>query len=334
MKKTIKKNEVISLIDNLSKKILPLKSVEEVESLVIELAPDVDTIEVNNLDSNHSSEFSISFTIPRIYTGKHSNSEYKKIIGDSFTFFISGDTVALTIWKGLNEFTIEAYAWFKYYTTYNEIEENTINIKENIIQIPLEYRKDEINKLISDIEGLSLEVMSSIIKDAKVGEASFEQKLIDEVRKQFIEFTIKNIEFTEIIPRTIDEAWILFKEQNPIAEIAYSLGYEKSKVIPNYYEWEKTNNKLNDLVKQHKNILENDYQADFKNLDLKTAKNLAYLYLLSELKKGYEENGAEKIHILLDRIDSLLNDSIKLKLYEKYYKKGFKMLEMLQDASI
>lgn len=235
MRDTIGKREVTNLVNRFSKEILPLKSVEEVEFLIKKLVPDAEELQSFIKDSNYPSEFGIWFMIPREYTGKHSKSEYKNSdAGNDFNFLVSTRCVTIDITRYRNEISIKVYVWFRYSTSWHEIHDAELKIKDETFKIPLKYKKDEVDKLISDIRGLSSGTMSTLISDSKVGEASCEYKLIDEVQRRFLEFTINTIESTGKVPYTWENAWDSFNRENSITEIAYSLGYDKSKVKPNY----------------------------------------------------------------------------------------------------
>lgn len=330
MRETIGKREVTNLLNKFSKEILPLKSIEEVQSLIEKLVPDAEEIQSCVEDSNYPSEFSVWFIIPRDYTGKHSKAEYKNSgVGDDFESLASTGSITIDISRDRNEFCIKAYAWFEYFTPWHEINGADLEIKEETFKIPLEYRKDDMDKLLSDIIGLSSGTMCTIISDLKVGEASCEYKLIDEVQKRFAEFTINTIESTEEVPDTWESAWNNFNRENSIVEIAYSLGYDESKVKPNYKQWKEADEKLHDLRYKLKDVLINREVA-FEKLSMETLKELTYAYALKEIQRNCDLDNKKIINkIISETIPKILDSGFDLEFYQEYSVKGFDVLRNL-----
>lgn len=326
-RQSIGKREVTSLINKFAKELLPLKSINEVKDLVEKLVPDAKEIESSLLDSRYSNEFSVWFIIPREYTGKHTLSEYKKAVDDFNSLLSSGESISIDISREDGEYYIKAYSFFKYDTPWGDENYGDLEIKNEVIKIPLDNRKSEIDNLIKDIVGLSSGTISKLISEENIGEASSLYVLIDEVQKRFVEFTSNYIESTSIIPIDWSDAWYKFKRDNSISEIAYSLGLDDSKVKPNYKEWLDANNKLLELKQELSDLLNLD-NVNLDTLDTDSKVKLTHAYSLSVLKNKCDKDEKEYINkISLETIPKVLNGEFEKDFYDEYSKCGLEILK-------
>ena len=328
-RKSITKREITNLIKKFTKELLPLKSIDEVVSLVEKLVPDAEEINSELFDERYSNEFSVWFIIPRNYTGAHNLSEYKKAVDDFAGLLSSGESITIDISREEGVYSIKAYAFFKYNTPWDSENYGDLEIKNEVINIPLDNRKAEIDNLIKDIVGLSSGTISNLISKEKIGEASSLYILIDEVQKRFVEFTSNYIQSTSVVPIDWSDAWYKFKKENSISEIAYSLGLDDSKVKPNYKEWLDANNKLLELKQELSSLLNLD-DINFNDLDTDSKIKLAHAYSLSVLKKKCDRDEKEYIDkISLETIPKVLVGEYTDDFYDKYSKSGLEILKSM-----
>lgn len=324
IKDTIGKREVTNLSKKISSKLLGLKTISEVKSLIEDLVPDVQELMGEKYENDLDDEFVVDFIIPRNYVGKHTKSEFTEAEEDCMRF-ISFGSVNFSVYKKRDCFEVYANAWFEYETEWGEISGKDLPIKYELVSIPLDFRNDEIEKIKTDIRLLSSGTISKLISDENVGSASSLYLLIDEVQKRLYNSTLKYIESTNDIPKNWINAWNIFKRENSIKEIAYELGIDKSKVEPNYEIYIDCENKIKSIQEELKDILNND--VDFSILQKEYLRKLSYVYALKVLMKHCSNNKEEYIKkILKETIPQILEDKYDEEFYKKHAKDGFDVL--------
>lgn len=325
MKNTINKREVTSLLNKISDKLISLKTSSEVENLIKQLIPDAIDLGIENFDENREYEFVVDFTIPRIYTGKHSKNEFLKAEED-FKDLVSLETVNFNIYKKRDKFEIYINVWFTYKTEWGEIEGGDLQLKSEILEIPLEARKTEIEKLKKDILGLSSGTMGVLIAEDNIGTASGMYLLIDKIQKKFFEYTVNYIESEKVVPYDWKDAWRNFKRNNSIKDTAYSLGIDKSKIEPNYEVYEKCDSEILDIKNKLNDVL--DDNIDFSKLSRDSLKELCKVYALSVVMKHCRTNKKESIDkVIKETIPNILNDKYEEDFYLKHAKDGLNILK-------
>lgn len=323
--KTIGKREVNNLFKKIYKEILSLSTPEKIEEFVYNLIPDVMELGTERLSED---EVTIDFIIPRNYTGSHSKSEYQKV-DDSFKKLLESGSVSCNIYKRREEFEICMYAWFRYEDEYGIEGSNDLCLNKEIIKIPLDARKVEINNLIEHIRQLSSGTLATLISNEKVGDASSMYLLIDEVRRNFEVYTKESIETTSKVPSCIDEAWNNFKRNVSVKDIAYKLGIETNKIEPYYEISSECERELQKIAEEMKYVLEHK-DIEFVRLSDDHLKQLTYAHALNVLKRHCKACSKEGIDKVKNKtIPSILNGEYGIEFYRNYSKEGFEVLRNL-----
>lgn len=329
LKNTINKREVTNLVNKLTKELVSLKSIIEVESLIMRLVPDAQELQNDLFNENISSEFSVWFIIPREYIGKHSLNEYEKSVDDFLSLVNPGESITVDISRENGEFNIKVYAFFKYLQSWKKSSYGSLEIKNETVKIPLEFRKSEVDKIFKDIAGLSSGTISKLISEENIGEASNLYILIDKVKEKFLGYASNYIKTVSLVPTDWRAIWYEFKKENSIVQIAKNLDIDENKITPNYNEILAVNEKLLNLKNEFNDLLKlDDINLQFISKDL--IKNLTYAYALSVLKQKYIDNKTNSINkIINSTIPNILNNGYNEEFYIENCQKGIKVLKAL-----
>lgn len=325
LKNTITKREVTSLFKKISNELISLKTENEIFNLIYKLIPDVQQLSSERFEDEIQDDFVVEFVIPRTYVGKHLKSEFLNAQED-FYELVSLETVNFNIYKKRDKFTIYANAWFTYRTEWGETDGCDLLIKSETIDIPLEFRVVEIEKLKKDILGLSSGTIATIISEENIGEASSKYLLIDEVQKRFFEYIVNYIEIEKIVPANWVSAWKIFKKNNSIKDIAYNLGMDKSEVEPNYEIYQSCEEEILKLKsKLEHELIDN---IDFSILSEDSLKNLCHAYALGVLKKHCSKNNKDAINkVMNETIPNILQNKYDKDFYMDYAENGYEILK-------
>lgn len=325
MKNTITKREITNLFKKFSNELLPLKKSDDVISLINKLVPDAVELGSEKFGDCSEDEFVVDFVIPRNYIGKHSKAEFMEV-EESFVELISFESVNFNIYKKRDRFEIYSNAWFTYRAEWGEIEGADLSIKSETLNIPLDYRKSEIERLKKDILGLSSGTMATLISEENVGSASSTYLLIDEVQKRFFEYIVNYIESENKVPTEWMSAWNLFKRNNSIKDIAYDLGIDKSKIEPNYEIYKSSEDKILELKAELNEVISDD--VDFSKLSRDSLRKLCHIYALSVVMKHCSNNKKEYIDkVVNETIPKILDDKYREDFYIDHAKDGFEVLK-------
>lgn len=325
LKNTITKREVTNLFKKISNELISLKTEVEIFNLIYKLIPDVQELGSERFEDEIQDDFVVEFVIPRTYIGKHSKAEFLNAQED-FYELVSLETVNFNIYKKRGKFTIYANVWFTYRTEWGEIDGCDLLIKSETIDIPLKFRKVEIEKLKKDILGLSSGTMATIISEENIGEASSKYLLIDEVQKRFFEYIVNYIEVEKIVPIDWVSAWGIFKKNNSIKDIAYNIGMDKSEVEPNY----EISQTCEEEILKLKSKLEHELidNIDFSTLSEDSLKSLCHAYALDVLKKHCSKNNKDAINkVMNETIPNILQNKYDKDFYMDYAENGYEILK-------
>lgn len=325
--KTIGKREVNNLFKKLSTNLVNFKTAEEIKEYIFEIIPDVKELGVEE-DKLESGVEIIDFIIPRKYSGKHTNAEYRKM-NEDFGSLIDMGSVYCDIYKKRDEIEINIYAWVEFYDNYKCKEGASLLLNQGSIAIPLSIREVEVKSLINDINQLSSETMATFISEEKIGEASSNYLLIDEIRNRFLTYTKEYIESTLKVPSDWKTAWNIFKDEVSIKDIAYGLGIEKDNIELYGNILKECETRLKDLKTELKDILKQD-KLNLKDLSEENLRLLTYAYSLKILKNHCEKCNESAIKkVKNETIPKVLNGSCEENFYLKYSEEGFLFLKKL-----
>lgn len=326
VKKDVGKREVGTLMKNIAKVIEKIEDFTLIESALESSICKLNEFTVEDLGDN---EFDINFMLNKVYSGKFTNAELKKM-DENYSKLVKVDVMSISIEKRRSKYSIESYAWVTFEDFYGFEMSRDCLIKRLEVEIDNEFMVVSKANILSEIKDLTHERLRELLIEEGLGDVVYSEEFLASVKCKLQ----KHVEDTNLSNDTIcysvREAWNSFVKKYSLTSLAYDMGFESSDVERNFDLVNFCDKEMAKIKSKFSYYVENADKVIDEN-DLELLKELSYFYSLAALKRHALNSNVLGIErVKNETIPKILEGKFDHSFYVKNANRGLEMLRKIE----